>query len=337
MNILPQSPLIVSTGLDLVVFFLHSFYNTNRSVSTNCCIFLPFIPYVFQNDRAPTSDRSFIMKRSLAITFVILSSFFFALGGLFFKIISWNALAISSARSILGGIAVLIYMLITRQKFHFNRSVLIAALGHSVCSTLYSLSNKLTTAGNAIVLQFTMPVFVILLMLILYRKKPTLLEGMTCLFVLLGIVCFFVDSLTAGNMLGNLLALISGMSYAVMFIANSQKDSDPFTAILIAYMISTLIGLPALLHTNIATAPVSELLAVVALGIIQQGGGQIFFALGIKHTPPITASLVSGMEPVLNPILVAIFYHEMLTPLSLVGAAIVLLTIVFYNVRSAAK
>lgn len=274
------------------------------------------------------------MKRSLAITCVILSSFFFALGGLFFKLVSWNALAISSARSILGGITVLIFMLLTKKEFSFNRSVLIAAIGHSATSTLYSLSNKLTTAGNAIVLQFTMPVFVILIMLLVYHKKPTLLEGVTCLLVLAGIICFFIDSLTAGNMLGNFLAIISGMCYAIMFIANSRKDSNPFTAILIAYVISFFIGLPALLQTNIAATPMTELLAVIALGVVQQGGGQVFFALGISHTPPVTAALVSGMEPIMNPLLVAIFYHEMLTPLSLVGAAIVLVTILIYNIKS---
>lgn len=269
--------------------------------------------------------------------FVFLSSVFFALGGLFFKIIDWDALAISSARSILAGVAILIWLLIRKHRFHVTKSVLITAVSISCTNTLYALANKLTTAGNTIVLQFTMPVFVILIMTVLFHKKPSGLEILVCLLVLGGIVCFFVDSLSAGNMLGNLLALISGFSYACFFIFNSREDSEPFTAVLLSYLLTAMIGLPSLLKTDIAGSSPNVLLAVLALGLLQQGGGQICFALGIKGTPPVAASLVSGLEPVLNPILVAVFYHEMLTPLSLAGAAVVLISIVAYNCVMAAE
>ncbi len=266
-----------------------------------------------------------------ATFYVFLSSVLFALGGLFFKLIPWDALAISSARSILAGLFILIILLAKKHRFVLNRQVLIAALSISATNTLYAMANKLTTAGNTIVLQFSMPVFVILIMLLVFHKKPTKLEVTTCLLVLAGIICFFVDSLSAGNMLGNLLALISGMTYACFFVFNSRSESEPFTAIVISYAISAVIGLPCLLKTDIGGSTAGTLLAVLALGLIQQGVAQFCFAKGIKQTPPITASLISGIEPILNPVLVAVFYHEMLTPLSLVGAAIVLISILTYN------
>ena len=266
-----------------------------------------------------------------ATFYVFLSSVLFALGGLFFKLIPWDALAISSARSILAGLFILIILLAKKHRFVLNRQVLIAALSISATNTLYAMANKLTTAGNTIVLQFSMPVFVILIMLLVFHKKPTKLEVTTCLLVLAGIICFFVDSLSAGNMLGNLLALISGMTYACFFVFNSRSESEPFTAIVISYAISAVIGLPSLLKTDIGGSTAGTLLAVLALGLIQQGVAQFCFAKGIKQTPPITASLISGIEPILNPVLVAVFYHEMLTPLSLVGAAIVLVSILTYN------
>lgn len=266
-----------------------------------------------------------------ATLFVFLSSVFFALGGLFFKLISWDALAISSARSILAGLMIFIFLLIRKHKFVVNRCVIITALAISVTNTLYAMANKLTTAGNTIVLQFSMPVFVILIMLLFFHKKPTKLELVTCLLVLAGIVCFFVDSLTAGNLLGNALALISGATYAVFFVFNSREESEPFTAIVLSYALTALIGLPSLLHTDIGASSTDTLLTVLALGLIQQGVAQVCFALGIKHTSPVTAGLISGVEPILNPVLVAVFYHELLTPLSLVGAAVVLLSILAYN------
>lgn len=272
---------------------------------------------------------------SLPTLSVFFSALLFSTGGLFFKLIPWEALAIGSVRSILAGLAILVFLLIRRHRFRINATVLIAAAAISVCNTLYALANKLTTAGNTIVLQFTMPVFVILIMYIFFRQKPTRLEILTCALTLLGIVLFFVDALSAGNMAGNLLALISGLAYAFFFVWNSREDSDPYTSILISYVIAALIGLPSLLRTPVFSSPPEVLWAALGLGLLQQAAGHICFAIGIKSTPPVTASLISGIEPIMNPILVAVFYHEMLTPLSLAAAAIVLSAILFYNWKTA--
>ncbi len=274
-------------------------------------------------------------RSSLPTLSVFLSAVLFSTGGLFFKLIPWDALAIGSARSILAGLAILIFLLIRRHRFRFNATVFIAAGAISICNTLYALANKLTTAGNTIVLQFTMPVFVILIMYIFFRQKPTRLEIITCAVTLLGIILFFIDALSAGNMTGNLLALISGLAYAFFFVWNSREDSDPYTSILISYVIAGLIGLPSLLQTPVFSAPPDVLWAVLGLGLLQQAAGHIFFAIGIKRTSPVTASLISGIEPILNPILVAVFYHEMLTPLSMAAAGIVLSAILVYNIKTA--
>ena len=267
---------------------------------------------------------------------VFASALLFATGGLFFKIIPWDAMAISSARSILAGLALLVFLLLRGHRFRINGTVLITAGALTVTNTLYALANKLTTAGNTIVLQFTMPVFVILIMFLFFHRKPTALEIATCAVTLLGIVLFFVDSLSAGNMLGNLLALISGLFYGIFFVWNSREDSEPFTSILLSYAAAALIGLPALLRTDVAGSAPGTLLAVLGLGLLQQAAGHLLFAVGIKGTPAVTASLISGIEPILNPVLVAVFYHEMLSPLSLFAAGLVLCAVLFYNIRAAA-
>lgn len=266
-----------------------------------------------------------------------MSAVCFATGGLFFKIAGWDAIAINGARSFIAMIMLLVYLVIKKHKFVINRTVIISGLSISLTNILFSLGNKLTTAGNTIVLQFSMPVFVIIIMAVFFRKKPSGLDCVTCLCVLGGIVCFFIDSLSAGNMTGNALALLSGVTYACYFIFNSREDSDPFTAIILCYAINTCIGIPFLIQTDIAATPPKELLAVLGLGIIQQGCAQMFLSTGIKGTTPVTAALVSGIEPVLNPVLVAVFYHEYLTTLSVIGAAVVLVSIVVYNVISAKK
>ena len=276
------------------------------------------------------------MKGENGAGLVLLSAVFFSLGGLFFKLVSWDGLAINSARSLLAGLFILAVMLKQKHALKVNAAVVGAAAAIAVTNTLYAAANKLTTAGNVIVLEFTMPVFVILIMFLVYRKKPSGLEILTCMLVLGGIICFFVDSLSAGNMLGNALALLAGFLYAIFFILNSREDSEPYTAILIAYVISFVIGLPSLLKTDVVHTPVSMLAAVAALGFIQQGLGHLCFSAGITKTNAVAASLISGLEPVLNPILTAVFYHEMVTPLSLIGALIVLGSIITYNVVTSA-
>lgn len=263
---------------------------------------------------------------------ILLSSILFSLGGLFYKIATWNSLAICSARSIIAFIVIFVYLLINKHKFVFNKHVLIAAFANASTAILYSLANKMTTAGNTIVLQFTMPVYVILITSFIYKTKPTNLEIKTCVFVFAGIVIFFIDSISAGNMLGNILALISGITYALYFIFNKNDDSDPFSAILLSLLISTVVGFPELLKIDVFSSSREVLFSILGLGLLQQAAGHLLLAYGLKSTPAITASLLSGLEPILNPLLVALFYGELLTPLSLIGAVIVLASIISYNV-----
>ena len=77
----------------------------------------------------------------------------------------------------------------------------------------------------------------------------------------------------------------------------------------------------------------SVLLAVFLLGAVQVGLAYIFFTTGTKYTDPVTASIINALEPILNPVLVAVFYGEMLGRWSMVGAMIVICGIMYYNLR----
>jgi drug/metabolite transporter (DMT)-like permease len=154
-----------------------------------------------------------------------------------------------------------------------------------------------------------------------------------CLLVLAGIGFFVVDGLAAGNMLGNVLALISGLSYAGVFMLKSAKDSDPLSSVLIGQVYSVVIGMPFLLAVREPTT--AALAAVVVLGVFQLGLAYVLLTKGLETTPAITASLVTGIEPILNPLWVAIFYKEVFTPMAMAGAVVVFTTIIIYNYRKA--
>lgn len=261
---------------------------------------------------------------------VFLAAVLYSIGGLCIKLIPWHGISINGGRNIVSVLVVGGYLLLTHHRPRWNRWVALGAA--SVCGTniLFTLANKMTTAANAIVLQFTAPIFVILLSLAFWRKRPQKLDVAVCAVTLLGVTCFFLESLEAGDMLGNILALISGLSYAGVFLLNDLPDADPISSVFWGDVCSAVIGLPYLVKETDFTP--STLLSLVILGAFQVGLAYILMCEGLKTTPAVTASLISGIEPVLNPTLVAIFYHETIGPLSFVDAVIVVGAVITYNV-----
>lgn len=273
--------------------------------------------------------------RNFGPIFVFLSGVSFSLGGLLMKYVSLHPLAINAIRNGIAAVVLGAFLIATKHRLKFNRHVLIGAIAIAATSTLYVFANKLTTAGNAIILQFTAPIWVMIFSTIALKVKPTRLDLIIGALVLLGVACFFLDSISAGNMLGNALAVLSGMTYVGVFTMNSSPDSDSLSATFFGLLINVLVGLPLALKIDVAAVPEYTWLALLALGLVQQGCSYTLLNLGLASTSAIAASLIAGVEPVLNPILVAIFYGEVLTPLSFMGAAIVLLSIVSYNLIKA--
>ena len=274
-------------------------------------------------------------KERRSVLFVFLASVCFSTGGLFIKLVPWSALAINGARNLIGAAVIGLYLLITRRKIVFNRRVLIGALSMIGVTTLFAVANKLTTAANTIVLQFTAPVFVILFMSLFYHQKPGRVDLVTCFLVLLGVVLFFVDGIQAGNLTGNIVAILSGVCYAGVFMMNTGKGADAISSCFLGQLIAGLVMTPLCFRETDFSLPVMA--AVLALGIVQVGGAYILFSIGIRHTQAVTASLITGMEPIMNPLLVAVFYGEQVSALAVTGAVIVVCSILAYNVWLARK
>ena len=274
-------------------------------------------------------------ERNRSVLFVFLASVCFSTGGLFIKLIPWNALAINGARNLIGALVIGAYLLITRHRIVFSRRVLTGALSMIGVTTFFALANKMTTAANTIVLQFTAPVFVILFMAVFYRQKPGKVDLTVCFLVLLGVVLFFVDGIRAGNLPGNLLAVLSGICYAGVFMMNTGRNADAVSSCFLGQLAAGLMFTPLCFRETDFSLPV--LLPLFALGVIQVGGAYILLSLGIRNTPPVTASLITGLEPIMNPLLVAAFYGETITALSVVGCVIVICSILGYNLWLARK
>lgn len=269
-------------------------------------------------------------KQRQGVFCVFMAAVLYSIGGLCIKLIPWSGMSINSGRTIVAMVVIGGYLILTKHKIRFNKYILLGAL--CVCGTniLFSVANKMTTAANTIVLQFTAPIFVLILSMLFWKKKPKTLDAVTCLLVLGGVVCFFIDSLSMGGMAGNILALLSGLTYAGVFLLNDFPDCDPISSVFWGDLISALTGLPFLLQETAFTP--TAVISLIILGAFQVGLAYILMCIGLKTTPAVTASLISGIEPILNPVLVAVFYGEPMGSMALVGAVIVIGSVVGYNV-----
>ena len=260
---------------------------------------------------------------------MLLASLCFSTGGLLIKLIPWNPLAINGVRNLIAAMVAGVYLFLTHHRIKWNFTVFCGAVCMFGVTTLFAMANKMTTAGNAIILQYTAPVWIIVLMYLFFLKKPGKIEIMTVLTVLAGILCFFFESLSTGKWVGDLLALFSGIFYAGVFMLNSFPKGDALSSVLFGQLLSAVLLAP-LVRFETDFSP-STLLAVFVLGSVQVGLAYIFFTAGTRRTDPVAASIINALEPILNPVLVAVFYGEMLGKFSIIGAFIVITGILIYS------
>ena len=270
------------------------------------------------------------MSRRTGTLCVFLASLLYSIGGLCIKVIPWNGMSINSGRTLIALVVIGGYLAVIRHKPRFNRWIFLGAVCTFGTNTLYSVANKLTTAANTIVLQFTAPIFVIVFSALFWKRRPKKLDIAACAVVFGGVLFFFLDSLEAGGAVGNVLAVLSGAAYGGVFLLNDFPDSDAISSVFWGDVMSALTGLPFLVRETDFSS--TALTSLVILGVFQVAVAYILLTNGLRTTPAVTASLVSGIEPVLNPLLVAVFYGEQEWQFALAGAAIVICGVVGYNV-----
>ena len=267
-----------------------------------------------------------ILERKNAIVLLLVAGAMWSLGGLLIKSIPWHPLAISGMR---GGIAaIVIYAFSKDKKIIITFDKILAACFYTLVVTLFVVSNKLTTAGNAILLQYTAPVYVALFGYMFLGEKSTFIDWVTILILLGGLTLFFLDDLSFDGYLGNAIAILSGMSFAALTITlRKQKDNNPSDSILLGNILTLMIGLPVIMSET--SFNLHSIILILVLGIIQLGVPYIFYTTAIKHVTALDAIIFPVIEPILNPILVFFILGEALGPWAFLGGSLVLGSVVF--------
>lgn len=281
------------------------------------------------------NERNFNAESIKGTSYVLLSAICFSTGGVLIKLIPWSSVSIQGIRSIFSTAVIGGYLLFHHRKFVCNKAVVFGAVCNTVMAFSFVAATKLTSAANAIVLQFTEPVFVILLLWLLYKKKPGKDAVLACVIVFSGILCFFFESLSGGGLLGDFLAVFSGFSYALVMLMKKFPGADFESSLLLSNLFSVVVGIPA--YVKETEFSMEIWFFMVLLGVIQFGVSYIFLSKGLDKVSPVAASLTSTIEPILNPLLVVVFCGETVGRTALLGALLVVGGATVYNLRQAAK
>lgn len=272
-----------------------------------------------------------VAERRKAVLFLVFAAALWSTGGFMIKAISWQPLSILAGRSIFASMVLFLYL--RRFPTHWTRWKTVAAIGHVLTALLFITATKLTTAANAIFLQYTAPVYIILLGAWLLKEHPTRTDWGSMVIIFAGMLLFFGDKLSFNGLEGNLLAVLSGVTLAVMNVAlRAQKGGSPGESILMANIFMAIAGFPFVMKESWAA---TNWLIILYLGAFQIGLAFVFFTWAIKYVPAIEATLISTLEPVLNPVWVFLFIGEQPGHLALLGGLVVLAGVALNAISSA--
>lgn len=271
----------------------------------------------------------------LAPLFLFFAALMWSTSGIFTKSVAWNGLCLATLRGVIAFIASA--LLLRGRKLQLNRQKVLAGFCYFVQGTLFMCANKYTTAANATVLQNTSPLWIILFNAVLYHKRPTRLEAITCGFLFLGVAVAFAGNMGGGGWLGNLFALTSAVFYAGVFFLSKDANADPLESLCLGNaMYLPLVPLCLMNETVLTTTP-GEWGFLIAFAALSGVGAWLCFTVGIKHTSALQANFITMSEPVMAPIWTFLVLGETLPPLSFVGCVFVISTLLMYHALSARK
>jgi drug/metabolite transporter (DMT)-like permease len=260
-------------------------------------------------------------SRNRAVSALLISVLFFSTSGLLIKLSSWDALALTGARSLIAAVVIWVYL--RHPNFTWSRVQVGGAILYTLTVITFVQATRWTTAANAIFLQFTAPLWVALFGSWLLGERPGRGDWLTMAAVTFGMLLFFGGDLTRTGYLGNLLAIFSGICMALMLISlRMQKEGSPTETILLGNLIAAGVGLPAVLFGGQAYN-IQEISILLFLGVFQLGLPFIVVTLAIKQLRAIETILIQTLEPILNPIWVYLFIGERPSQYALLGAVIV--------------
>jgi drug/metabolite transporter (DMT)-like permease len=213
-----------------------------------------------------------------------------------------------------------------RPRFTGSVAQIGGAVAYAATVLLYVVAVKMTTAANAILLQYTAPIWVALFSAWFLSEKVRRLDWAAVSLSIVGMTLFFREGLASASLVGDLLALLSGVTIAWMTLfLRKQKDGSPLESVLLGNILAALFGLPFIVSGPLPDA--QGWLGLLLLGVLQLGISYVLYSAAIRHVTAFDAILFSTLEPLLNPVWVLLLLGERPGIWALVGGALVVLAI----------
>ena len=277
------------------------------------------------------SDQKFTFP---PVTLVLIAVFLWSTGGLFIKLTTLDAYQVTFFRSLFAAVTVLI--LTRKDGLKINGFGIFTSVIYALLLFLFVWATKMTTAANAIFLQYTAPIYILVLAPFVIGEKFRIRDLVTVVVVLAGMSLFFVGQLRLEDYQGNVAALGSGvlLGLYIMLLRHPKADGfNPVIAVIYGNFLLALVNSP----TGISAIPnmsATDWFAVAFLGIFQIGISYILFVKGVRGgTRPLDASLIGFIEPLLNPVWVFLFIGERPSQWALLGGGIIVTAIALHSIR----
>tara|TARA_B100000678_G_scaffold76712_1_gene63190 strand:+ start:95 stop:895 length:801 start_codon:yes stop_codon:yes gene_type:complete len=265
---------------------------------------------------------------------LVVTALLWSTGGFLVKGIHWHPVAIAGMRSLIAATVILI--VIRKPELTWSLPQLGGAVCYAGAVILYVIANKLTTAANVVLLMYTAPIYVIIFGPWFLKEKASGKDWLAVGIVMVGISIFFIERLSPEGFWGNVLAVLSGLSFAWMTLfLRKQKRGSPVESVFLGNLLAAVIGLPFFFKEELPE--INGILMLVALGTFQLGISYVLYAKAIQKVRAFQAVLITMLEPILNPLWVFLLQGEVPGKWALAGGAIVMVTVVFHGLTTGRK
>ena len=261
-------------------------------------------------------------KKAIAITCFV--ALMWSLAGFNIKMIEWSPYAIAAGRSLVA--VILLAPMVLRKGFQkIDRYVIGGAICYAAFNYCFITSTTLTSSAIAIMMQYTAPIYVALLSWLFLRERVGWADIISVGFVFLGMIFFFLDSNSGGSLKGNIVSIFNGITFAgISIFLRLQKDGNPALSMYLGNVISAVAGLPIM--WNAGMPDTISLLFLLLAGLLVA----VSYTLYAKASPGLSALetvLIPIIDPVMNPVWVFLFLDERPGALTIVGAAVILVSV----------
>ena len=265
------------------------------------------------------------MKRNSAIGLLLLTGILWSTGGFIIKLIPWPPLAIAGIRS--GLTSIVIYLYARPKTLSFSKYTWIGSLFYTIMVICFVFGNKMTSAGNVILIQYAAPIYVALFGFYFLGEKSTKIDWLSITLIFFGLGCFFIDELSLDQFKGKLLAIFSGIGFAGLTICmRKEKNDNPIHSILIGNILTFLICSPS--YFNGVGYNLNSWIMIIFLGIVQLGIAYILYSTAIKYVSALDAIIYPVIEPIFNPLFAFFFLEESMSNNAIFCGAMVLVGVV---------